>query len=76
MLHPVAEQKLRDKLAAASREKLTQVTSNTKEKALQAERKKKAAMFVELLKAKKSQDHPVPIGNEMSRFLFSANLWL
>ena len=48
----LAEQKLRDKLAAAAREKMTQVTQNTKEKSLQAERKRKAAMFVNMLKTK------------------------
>lgn len=47
-----AEQKLRDKLAAAAREKMTQVTQNTKDKSLQAERKRKAAMFVSMLKGK------------------------
>lgn len=60
----LAEQKLRDKLAAAMREKMTQVTSNTREKSLQAERKRKAAMFVNMLKSKKPStgDHDTPIG--------------
>lgn len=54
-LHFSAEQKLKDKLAAAMREKMTQVTANTREKTLQAERKKKASMFVSMLKAKKRE---------------------
>lgn len=60
----LVEQKLRDKLAAAMREKMTQVTSNTREKSLQAERKRRAAMFVNMLKNKKatSSDNDSVIG--------------
>lgn len=62
----VAEQRLRDKLAAAAREKMSQVTQNTKEKSLQAERKRKAAMFVNMLKTKQ-KDPPVPMIGESSK---------
>lgn len=55
-----AEQKLRDKLAAAAREKMTQVTQNTKDKSLQAERKRKAAMFVTMLKSKQKSSAGAP----------------
>ncbi|XP_067933519.1 splicing factor, suppressor of white-apricot homolog isoform X2 [Watersipora subatra] len=64
----IAEQKLRDKLAAAAREKMTQVTQNTKEKSLQAERKKKAAMFVNMLRSKQKSVSELPppiIGPEL-----------
>lgn len=58
-----AEKKLRDKLAAAMREKMTQVTANTRDKSLQAERKRKAAMFVNMLKSKhKGTISSTPIG--------------
>ncbi|XP_053376315.1 splicing factor, suppressor of white-apricot homolog isoform X2 [Mercenaria mercenaria] len=43
-----AEQRLKDRLAASAREKLSQVD---KEKQIKAERKKKAAMFINLLKS-------------------------
>lgn len=43
---------MRDKLAAAAREKMTQVTLHTKDKDLQAARKLKAAMFISMLKSK------------------------
>ena len=43
----LAEEKLRDRLAAAARDKLVQTS---KEKQLQAERKRKAAMFITMLK--------------------------
>lgn len=49
-----AEQRLKDRLAASAREKLSQVD---KEKQIKAERKKKAAMFINLLK---SQNEPTP----------------
>jgi len=45
--HLAVEQKLRDKLAAAARDKLAHAA---KEKQLQAERKRKAAMFISMLK--------------------------
>lgn len=57
-----AEQKLRDKLAAAARDKMSQVTQHTKEKELQAERKKRAAMFINMLKSK-NKSSSAPIGN-------------
>lgn len=70
MLCFLAEQKLRDKLAAAAREKMTQVTQNTKDKSLQAERKRKAAMFVNMLKKKSTGpaigEHHFPISYCMS----------
>ena len=44
-----AEQKVRDRLAASAREKLSQVD---KEMQIKLERKKKAAMFINLLKSK------------------------
>ncbi|XP_060564245.1 splicing factor, suppressor of white-apricot homolog isoform X2 [Ruditapes philippinarum] len=44
----LAEQRLKDRLAASAREKLSQVD---KEKQIKAERKKKAAMFINLLKS-------------------------
>ena len=53
---------MRDKLAAAAREKMTQVTQHTKEKELQAERKKRAATFVNMLKSK-GKPSPAPLGN-------------
>ena len=43
-----AEEKLKDRLALAAREKLAQAT---KEKQLQAERKRKAALFINMLKS-------------------------
>ena len=43
----IAEDRLKDRLAAAAREKLAQTS---KEKQLQAERKRKAAMFLTMLK--------------------------
>ncbi|KAL3856461.1 hypothetical protein ACJMK2_011217 [Sinanodonta woodiana] len=48
----IAEQRLKDRLAAAAREKLSQTD---KEKQLQAERKKKAAMFINMLKSTNQQ---------------------
>ncbi|KAL0965410.1 hypothetical protein UPYG_G00280900 [Umbra pygmaea] len=41
-----AKQKLEDRLAAAAREKLAQASKESKEKQLQAERKRKAALFL------------------------------
>lgn len=46
----VAKQKLEDRLAAAAREKLAQASKESKEKQLQAERKRKAALFLQTLK--------------------------
>ncbi|XP_059532706.1 splicing factor, suppressor of white-apricot homolog isoform X6 [Myotis daubentonii] len=45
-----AKQKLEDRLAAAAREKLAQASKESKEKQLQAERKRKAALFLQTLK--------------------------
>ena len=42
-----AEERLKDKIAVAARDKLA---ASTKEKQLQAERKKKAALFINLLR--------------------------
>ncbi|KAM9820779.1 splicing factor, suppressor of white-apricot homolog [Neosynchiropus ocellatus] len=44
-----AKQKLEDRLAAAAREKLAQASKESKEKQLQAERKRKAALFLQTL---------------------------
>lgn len=46
----LAKQKLEDRLAAAAREKLAQASKESKEKQLQAERKRKAALFLQTLK--------------------------
>ncbi|XP_029427447.1 splicing factor, suppressor of white-apricot homolog isoform X2 [Rhinatrema bivittatum] len=46
-----AKQKLEDRLAAAAREKLAQASKESKEKQLQAERKRKAALFLQTLKS-------------------------
>ncbi|XP_068959336.1 splicing factor, suppressor of white-apricot homolog isoform X3 [Petaurus breviceps papuanus] len=60
-----AKQKLEDRLAAAAREKLAQASKESKEKQLQAERKRKAALFLQTLKnpmseaeSGKVEDHP------------------
>ncbi|XP_047683012.1 splicing factor, suppressor of white-apricot homolog isoform X2 [Prionailurus viverrinus] len=60
-----AKQKLEDRLAAAAREKLAQASKESKEKQLQAERKRKAALFLQTLKnplpeaeAGKVEDNP------------------
>ncbi|XP_056389172.1 splicing factor, suppressor of white-apricot homolog isoform X2 [Hyla sarda] len=45
-----AKQRLEDRLAAAAREKLAQAAKESKEKQLQAERKRKAALFLQTLK--------------------------
>ncbi|XP_060791498.1 splicing factor, suppressor of white-apricot homolog isoform X2 [Neoarius graeffei] len=45
-----AKQKLEDRLAAAAREKLAQASKECKEKQLQAERKRKAALFLQALR--------------------------
>lgn len=47
---PEAKQKLEDRLAAAAREKLAQASKESKEKQLQAERKRKAALFLQTLR--------------------------
>lgn len=49
-LFSLAKQKLEDRLAAAAREKLAQASKESKEKQLQAERKRKAALFLQTLK--------------------------
>ncbi|XP_068609080.1 splicing factor, suppressor of white-apricot homolog [Brachionichthys hirsutus] len=46
-----AKQKLEDRLAAAAREKLAQASKESKEKQLQAERKRKAALFLQTLRS-------------------------
>uniref|UniRef100_A0A672NEK8 Splicing factor, suppressor of white-apricot homolog n=1 Tax=Sinocyclocheilus grahami TaxID=75366 RepID=A0A672NEK8_SINGR len=45
-----AKQKLEDRLAAAAREKLAQASKESKERQLQAERKRKAALFLQTLR--------------------------
>ncbi|XP_071206826.1 splicing factor, suppressor of white-apricot homolog isoform X2 [Salvelinus alpinus] len=45
-----AKQKLEDRLAAAAREKLAQASKESKEKQLQAERKRRAALFLQTLR--------------------------
>uniref|UniRef100_A0A5F8GS09 Splicing factor, suppressor of white-apricot homolog n=1 Tax=Monodelphis domestica TaxID=13616 RepID=A0A5F8GS09_MONDO len=67
-----AKQKLEDRLAAAAREKLAQASKESKEKQLQAERKRKAALFLQTLKnplseaeSGKMDDHPFG-GEEVS----------
>ncbi|KAM9328390.1 uncharacterized protein KZ484_019740 [Pholidichthys leucotaenia] len=45
-----AKQKLEDRLAAAAREKLAQASKESKEKQLQAERKRKAALFLQTIR--------------------------
>ncbi|XP_072374446.1 splicing factor, suppressor of white-apricot homolog isoform X4 [Scyliorhinus torazame] len=52
-----AKQKLEDRLAAAAREKLAQASKECKERQLQAERKKRAALFLQNLKI------PTPSGD-------------
>lgn len=52
-----AKQKLEDRLAAAAREKLAQASKECKERQLQAERKKRAALFLQNLKT------PTPSGD-------------
>ena len=54
-----AEEKLKDKLAAAARGKLTQAN---KEKQIQMERKRKAAMFLSMLKSSEAAgaEEPAP----------------
>ena len=46
-----AKLKLEDRLAAAAREKLAQASKECKEKQLQAERKRKAALFLQTLRS-------------------------
>lgn len=56
MLLSAAKQRLEDRLAAAAREKLAQASKECKERQLQAERKKRAALFLQTLKT------PMPSG--------------
>ncbi|XP_064424183.1 splicing factor, suppressor of white-apricot homolog isoform X2 [Latimeria chalumnae] len=53
-----AKQKLEDRLAAAAREKLAQASKESKEKQLQAERKRKAALFLQTLKNPLAETEP------------------
>ena len=55
-----AEERVKDKIAVAARDKLA---ASTKEKQLQAERKKKAAMFINLLRIVKES----PMTGEKSK---------
>lgn len=50
-----AKQKLEDRLAAAAREKLAQASKESKEKQLQAERKRKAALFLQTLRGPEAE---------------------
>ncbi|KAB5549229.1 hypothetical protein PHYPO_G00064990 [Pangasianodon hypophthalmus] len=50
-----AKQKLEDRLAAAAREKLAQASKEWKEKQLQAERKRKAALFLQTLRGPEAE---------------------
>ncbi|XP_074061344.1 splicing factor, suppressor of white-apricot homolog isoform X6 [Macrotis lagotis] len=56
-----AKQKLEDRLAAAAREKLAQASKESKEKQLQAERKRKAALFLQTLKNPMSEAESVKV---------------
>ncbi|XP_024422480.2 splicing factor, suppressor of white-apricot homolog isoform X2 [Desmodus rotundus] len=62
-----AKQKLEDRLAAAAREKLAQASKESKEKQLQAERKRKAALFLQTLK----QPPPEAEGGKVEESPFS-----
>lgn len=50
-----AKQKLEDRLAAAAREKLAQASKESKERQLQAERKRKAALFLQNLRGPEAE---------------------
>ncbi|XP_059397986.1 splicing factor, suppressor of white-apricot homolog isoform X1 [Carassius carassius] len=50
-----AKQKLEDRLAAAAREKLAQASKESKERQLQAERKRKAALFLQTLRGPEAE---------------------
>ena len=58
--HLTAEERLKDKLATAARDKLA---ASSKEKQLQAERKKKAALFINLLRIVKES----PMSSDKSK---------
>ncbi|XP_041078744.1 splicing factor, suppressor of white-apricot homolog isoform X3 [Polyodon spathula] len=67
-----AKQKLEDRLSAAAREKLAQASKESKEKQLQAERKRKAALFLQNLRnplvepeATKAEDSPARAEQEI-----------
>ncbi|XP_051533210.1 splicing factor, suppressor of white-apricot homolog isoform X2 [Myxocyprinus asiaticus] len=60
-----AKLKLEDRLAAAAREKLAQASKESKERQLQAERKRKAALFLQTLRGpeaevKRTEDRAAP----------------
>lgn len=72
----LAKQKLEDRLAAAAREKLAQASKESKEKQLQAERKRKAALFLQTLKnplaeAETEKIEENSFNNEVSKKLIS-----
>lgn len=50
-----AKQKLEDRLAAAAREKLAQASKESKERQVQAERKRKAALFLQTLRGPEAE---------------------
>uniref|UniRef100_A0AAY4AAJ4 Splicing factor, suppressor of white-apricot homolog n=1 Tax=Denticeps clupeoides TaxID=299321 RepID=A0AAY4AAJ4_9TELE len=65
-----AKQKLEARLAAAAREKLAQASKESKEKQLQAERKRKAALFLQTLRGpegdpRRPEELPAPPQNEL-----------
>ncbi|KAI5612848.1 splicing factor, suppressor of white-apricot-like isoform X1 [Silurus asotus] len=64
-----AKQKLEDRLAAAAREKLAQASKEWKEKQLQAERKRKAALFLQTLRAHLTKEVTVS-GYTMQKFRY------
>ena len=69
----LAEEKLKDRLAAVAREKLTQAN---KEKQMQAERKRKAAMFINQLKSSGpllGVDIPGILSNKNTTFLLKGS---
>jgi hypothetical protein len=66
----LAEQRLKDRLAASAREKLSQVD---KEKQIKAERKKKAAMFINLLKSQTDAATEEDKTTGMWRYFFLKN---
>ena len=71
LLSVAAEQRMRDRIAASAREKLSQVD---KEKQLQAERKRKAAMFINMLKGGNS-DSGSGVANDIGK-TSSIKVWV
>lgn len=70
---------MEDRLAAAAREKLAQASKESKEKQLQAERKRKAALFLQTLKnplpeaeVGKVEESPFSVEVSLKRIHFGA----